>query len=128
MIRRHYIATLALTLATLGASGAAQAQFYNAATQYNSDPRAIRSAQAPGVAPLDRATEQALQQQFATGRNDAFGAATAPQLGQPTAVAGETSRIATTARPLAHDLLGTGGPQDELARRIYTPGGYTPGF
>lgn len=72
-----------------------------------------QSASSQPAAPLSSVQVEALSTQFSTGKSvDAM---------EPRAAGIDPSRSASMV-PMAVDVVGQGGPQDELARQIHKPG------
>jgi hypothetical protein len=85
------------------------------------------AAAAPDKAALAVEQRRALENEFRTGQNNAFGEANAPQ---PAQLIQEYARTASTVPVVGgkRDLVGNGGSQDELAREIYQPGSHLWGW
>jgi len=123
MTRMTYFAALALLAASAGFSSGAQAQAFGGSV----DARAARTSASPRTAPLDSATEAALQAQYGTGKSNAFGASVGPDPIHAAATSRGTRLATTSSKPPGDtDLIGSGGAQDALARDIYKPGGAPP--
>jgi hypothetical protein len=118
--------SLSIFLTTAAGAWAQQAEIYHAGQNNDfgaQQDAAVRAASAaPAVAPLTAAQRKVVDDAFQVGRNNDFGSGMAQQ--PVYAQRDVQSRFASTV-PMVQgkpDVVGAGGPQDDLAQQIYTPG------
>jgi hypothetical protein len=118
--------SLSIFLATGAGAWAQQADIYHVGQNNDfgaQQDAAVRAASAaPSATPLTTAQRKVLDDAFQVGRNNDFGGGIAQQ--PVYAQRDVQSRFASTV-PMVQgkpDAVGASGPQDDLARQIYTPG------
>jgi hypothetical protein len=82
----------------------------------------VQAARMRADAPLTAEQQRSLDQAYRTGQNNDFGAG---QTQQPVLAQRDYQSRLAAGVPMVGgkpDLVGNGGPQDNLAREIYTPG------
>lgn len=119
------VAALSLVLvAPLGGTAFAQSWGAGQDTSFGADhaDQALAAARAPALKAAND-NDRALAAEFKLGQNNDFGSAVAPQPGRAN-IQPVYGRLATTGTPAAvqKNLVGAGGPIDDVYRGIYQPG------